>query len=142
MRDILEPFKKVVVYSVMAMIGLMIILIIMTVTVDIYEMITDVNSVLVTKHDILQFIGNFLLIVVCIELLDTLLSYAKKHEIHVEVVILVTLTAVARELIVTDYDTVNASILAGVGIAIAALATAYYLIRRSNQFVRVGNEAQ
>jgi uncharacterized membrane protein (DUF373 family) len=84
-----------------------------------------------TKHTVLNIIGNFLLLVVCIELLDTLYIYTIKKKIHVEIVILVALTAVARELIVFDYETVNSLVLVGIGVAIIALSSSYFLIRKS-----------
>lgn len=140
MQDILVPFKRVVVYSVMAIIGFVILLILVTSVVEMMSKMFDSDLIILSKQDILQFIGNFLLIVVCIELLDTLLLYAQKHEIHVEIVILVALTAVARELIVIDYENVNNMMLpAVIGIAIAALSTSYFLIRKSHTFSRTDN---
>jgi uncharacterized membrane protein (DUF373 family) len=129
--NILADYKKIVVYTVMAMIGFIILLIVLSLTVDIMVAVTDKDLAIVSKQDVLKFIGNFLLIVVCIELLDTMLAYTRQQEIHVEIVILVALTAVARELIVFDYEKVDSMILIGIGAAVISLSTSYFLIRRS-----------
>lgn len=131
MIDALPLYKRAVVYAVMAMIGPVIFFVLASIAVDMLDATTDDNLIMLSKSDVLKFIGNFLLIVVCIELMDTMLAYAKKQEIHVEIVILVALTAVARELIVFDYETVDAAVLAGIGAAVIALSASFFLIRRS-----------
>jgi uncharacterized membrane protein (DUF373 family) len=72
----------------------------------------------------------FLLVIINFELIDILYLYTKTQKIHVEVVILVGLTAVARELIVFNYEDNNGALIAGLGVLIAALSLSYYLIRK------------
>ena len=63
-------------------------------------------------------------------MLDVLSLYTKTHVIHVEVVVLIALTSVARELIVFDFENSDGLLISGVGILVAALAVAYYFIKR------------
>lgn len=130
MRDLFEDYKKVIVYTVMVLLAFVTVLILYGVVLSLIDILTTSDGVNPDKHDMLQFIGNFLLIIVCLELIDTLAIYIRKHEIQVEAVMMVALTAVARELIVFDYEAMDASILIGIGLVIAAIASAYYLIKK------------
>ena len=83
---------------------------------------------IVTKGGVLAFIGMFLLVIIAFELMDILYLYSKSQRIHVEVVLLVGLTAVSRELIVFNYESNDGVLIAGLGVLIASLSVAYFLI--------------
>lgn len=128
---VLPAYKKIIMYTAIAVIGFVIFLILLSTIMDVLGSTLNKDLLTSTRETVLNLIGNFLLLVVCVELMDTLYAYAIKQQIHVEIVILVALTAVARELIVFDYVTVSAEVLIGVGAAILSLSISYYLIRRS-----------
>ncbi len=93
-------------------------------------MLTDPDYIITSKAEVLAFIGMFLLVIINFELIDILYLYTKTQKIHVEVVLLVGLTAVSRELIVFNYEDNNGALIAGLGVLIAALSVAYFLIRK------------
>lgn len=128
---VLPAYKKIIMYTAIAIIGFVIFLILLSTIMDVLGSTLNKDLLTSTRQTVLNLIGNFLLLVVCVELMDTLYAYAIKQQIHVEIVILVALTAVARELIVFDYVTVSAEVLIGVGAAIMSLSISYYLIRKS-----------
>jgi uncharacterized membrane protein (DUF373 family) len=128
---VLPSYKKIIMYTAISVIAFVSILILVVTIMGVIWAIFNNDLINSTKHTVLNIIGNFLLLVVCIELLDTLYIYTIKKKIHVEIVILVALTAVARELIVFDYETVNSLVLVGIGVAIIALSSSYFLIRKS-----------
>ncbi len=127
---VLPAYKKIVMYTAIAVIGFVIFLILLSTIMDVLGSTLNKDLLTSTRMTVLNLIGNFLLLVVCVELMDTLYAYAVKQQIHVEIVILVALTAVARELIVFNYETVSAVVLMGVGAAILSLSISYLLIRR------------
>lgn len=128
---VLPAYKKIIMYTAIAVIGFVIFLILLSTIMDVLGSTLNKDLLTSTRETVLNLIGNFLLLVVCVELMDTLYAYAIKQQIHVEIVILVALTAVARELIVFDYVTVSAEVLIGVGATIMSLSISYYLIRKS-----------
>ncbi|MDW5562979.1 MAG: phosphate-starvation-inducible PsiE family protein [Methanomassiliicoccus sp.] len=131
LATLLPAYKKMIMYTAISVIAFVSILILIVTIMGVIDAIINNDLISSTKHTVLNIIGNFLLLVVCVELLDTLYAYAIKQKIHVEIVILVTLTAVSRELIVFDYNTVSSLVLVGIGVAIIALSSSYYLIRKS-----------
>jgi uncharacterized membrane protein (DUF373 family) len=95
------------------------------------QSIADPDLVIVDKQSTLQFLGYFLLIIICIELMDTLITYAKRQVVKVETVILVAITAAARELIVQDYEKVDPLLLIGIGAILVASAATYFMVRKA-----------
>ncbi len=131
MRDYLEDFKKVVIYSIIVMIAFTIFLTLIGLVVSFYNVVFVEPYLIQDKQDFLTFIGNFLVVVIAVELLDTLVLYVRKHKLFPELILLVVLTAVAREVLITDITHVDPFLLVGIGAILIAVAGAYYLIKRA-----------
>lgn len=80
-----------------------------------------------------DLLGIFLLILIAIELLDTLDAYLNEHVVHTEVVIEVGLVAIARKVILLDTAKLSGAAILGIAATILALAAGYYLLRRSQR---------
>jgi uncharacterized membrane protein (DUF373 family) len=75
--------------------------------------------------------SSFLVVLIGIELLETIKAYLKDDSIHVELVILVALIALARKIIVLDYYNTSWEKLIGLASLIIALGTSYFLIKKT-----------
>jgi uncharacterized membrane protein (DUF373 family) len=129
-EDYMFTFKRMAIYFVMLLVAVVVIALLSTLSYDIYRMIFDSDFLITTKAEVLAFIGMFLLVIIAFELMDILYLYSKTQKIHVEVVLLVGLTAVSRELIVFNYEANDGVLIAGLGVLIASLSVAYFLIRK------------
>jgi len=74
--------------------------------------------------------GGVLVVLLGLELIETLKQYTAEHHVRVEVVFLVGLIAVGRHVIQVDYARAGAGELFGMAAVILALATGYFLVRR------------
>ena len=83
---------------------------------------------------LLGLLDRMLLLLIGLEVLQNVTSYLRDHAIQMELVMLTALTAVARKVIVMppghEKDPLT---LVGVGVIIACLAGAYFLLRLSRQ---------
>ena len=89
-------------------------------------MLLDINGLLET-------FGLFLLVLIGVELLDTIRTYITENVIRVEVVLMVAMIAIARKVIILDIKKIPSLTLIGVATIIIALAVAYYLVKISHQ---------
>lgn len=80
---------------------------------------------------LLEIFGYFLLVLIGVELLETLRAYIKRDVIHVRVVLEVALIAVARKAIIEEPNAVRGLTLFGVAALILALAVAFYFERQA-----------
>ena len=82
-------------------------------------------------EELLELFGQFLLVLIGIELLHSMKVYSARREIHLEAVLVVALIAVARKVIVLDPKELPAGTLLGIAAIILGLTAGYYLVRRS-----------
>src|SRR5260370_34431920 len=88
---------------------------------------------LIPVQGLLDIFGFFLLILIGVELLETLKAYAKKDVIHVRVVLEVALIAMARKVIVEEPNNVPSLTLFGIAALILALGIAFYFERQAQR---------
>ena len=81
---------------------------------------------------LIEIFGLFLNVLIALEILENLTAYLKKHVVQVELVIVTSITAVARKIIILDFEKTSGTDLIGLAIAIFSLAISYWIIRRTN----------
>ena len=84
------------------------------------------------NKSLIELFGSFLNILIALELLENITVYLKKHVVQVELVIVTSLIAVARKIIIFDLQKYSDSDLMALGIAIACLAASYWLVKTVN----------
>jgi uncharacterized membrane protein (DUF373 family) len=124
---------------VIALIGMMT-LVILFATAELASVILlDLRSppVFLLKTDqLLDIFGFFLLILIGVELLETIKSYLIKHVVRVEIVLEVALIAVARKVIILDVKDYPETTLLALAALITSLALAYHLERKGRLVAR------
>lgn len=79
-----------------------------------------------------KIFGLFLNVLIALEILENITAYLRKHVFQVELVIVTSLIAIARKIIILDLEKVTGIDIIGLGIAILALSISYLIIRFSN----------
>jgi uncharacterized membrane protein (DUF373 family) len=75
--------------------------------------------------------GGVLLVLLGLELIDTLKVYFLDHRIRTEVILVVALIAVGRHIIQIDFEHTGGLELVGMGTITVALAVSYFLVKRA-----------
>jgi uncharacterized membrane protein (DUF373 family) len=88
---------------------------------------------LIAVQGLLEIFSFFLLILIGVELLETLKVYARKDVIHVRVVLEVALIAMARKVIILEPNSVSGLTLLGMAALILALGVAFYFERHAHR---------
>ena len=81
-------------------------------------------------NELLDIFGMFLLVLIGVELLETVKMYLSNKTVHVEVVFTVAMIAIARKVIILDIKEVSSLTLIGIGAIIVALSIGYYLLTK------------
>ncbi len=82
--------------------------------------------------ELLNTFSFFLLILIGLELMETIKMYLDQNQVHVEVVFLVAMIAVARKVIVLDAEKYPPLAVFGIAAIIITLAAGYYLVKRTH----------
>ncbi len=133
MLNFLKKFERIIVLALISMMALVIVLSILELGWTIGRNIVDnfkgpLNFMLL--DNLLAIFGLFLLILIGVELLETMKIYLKDDVVHVEVILLVAIIAIARKAVVLDLEKVDSITIISLGIIIIALAMAYFIIKK------------
>jgi uncharacterized membrane protein (DUF373 family) len=146
MIEIVNKFEKVI-YALL-MILLMAVLIAAVVELG-WLLITSLVQTtpwLLETHELIAVLGGFLLVLIGIELLDTIKAYFRENTIHVEIVILLAIIAIARKVILIDPASMTgyeAGVeMMGTGVIVVGLTAGYYLIKKAGITIGSGGENQ
>ncbi|NJO41341.1 MAG: hypothetical protein HC865_12035 [Cyanobacteria bacterium RU_5_0] len=112
------------------------IVVLLVATVDLcvflaHEILSEPTGFFTTT--LIEIFGLFLNILIALEVLENITAYLKKHVVQVELVIVTSLIAVARKIIIFDFSKSTGVELMGLALAILALSTGYWLVRRTNR---------
>ena len=132
MTAVLKFFEKLIVFALVGMMVLVVALATIELGWIIVKDIIEPPLFLLDINELLDIFGLFLLVLVGIELLDTIKTYLAKRELHTEVVLLVAMIAVARKVIILDEAKLSAPMLLGIAAIIVALGISYYLLKLSH----------
>ncbi|MCT7971333.1 phosphate-starvation-inducible PsiE family protein [Laspinema olomoucense] len=83
-------------------------------------------------NTLFKIFGLFLNILISMEILENITAYMKKHTVQVELVIVTSLVAVARKIIIFDLEKYSDFALLGLAVAIFALSISYWIVRTLN----------
>ena len=133
MIDLLKKFEHVIIISLISMMALVVLL----ATVELgWIIITDIITppiILLEIAELLEIFGFFLLVLIGVELLETIKAYLLKKVVHVEIVLEVALIAIARKVIILDLEKYESLTVLGIAGLILAVAAAFYTVRLKNK---------
>ena len=91
---------------------------------------TQIDSIAELQQAVKALFAGVLLVVLGLELMDTLRVYFTEHRLRVEFLISVALIAVARHVIQLDYVHESPWLVIAIAVLIFALAASYFAVRK------------
>jgi uncharacterized membrane protein (DUF373 family) len=132
MESLLSKAQKFVVLILAVLLIIVMVLSTAHLSVLIAEEIWKPPRFLIPVQGLLDIFGFFLLVLIGVELLETLKAYVKKDVIHVRVVLEVALIAMARKVIVEEPNNIPSLTLFGIAALILSLGIAFYFERQAH----------
>jgi uncharacterized membrane protein (DUF373 family) len=96
----------------------------------IYEKIKTPPIFILTISDMLATFGAFMAVLIAIEILINITIYLRDDVIHVKIVMATALMAVARKVIVLDFETITPPYIYGLAAVALAMSVGYWLIHK------------
>jgi uncharacterized membrane protein (DUF373 family) len=126
----LERFEKIISITLIVMMAFVVALATIELGWLIVSDLLDEREVLLGIGELLDLFGFFMLVLIGLELLETIRAYISEHVVHAEVVIEVAIIAIARKVIILDVKELEPLALIGIAAIIVALGGAYWIIKR------------
>ena len=133
METLLTRVQKFTVLALAAMLCIVVILSTLHLGVLIADEVWQPPRFLIRVQGLLEIFGYFLLVLIGVELIETLKAYLKKDVIHIRVVLEVALIAMARKVIVEEPNAVPSMTLFGIAALILALGIAFHVERQARR---------
>jgi len=130
MLDMLKKFEKVITVTLVVMMAIVVLLATIELGWIIIKDIITPPVFLLEIEELLDIFGLFLLVLIGVELLETIKAYVKENVVHFEVVLTVAMIASARKVIILDVKELPSMTLVGIAAIIVALAAAKFYYRR------------
>ena len=125
----IEKFERVINVTLLLMLALVVVL----ATIDLgWIIVKDILTppvMLLDSEELLELFGAFLLVMIGLELLNTIKIYITEKTVHVEVVLVVGIIAIARKVVILESKTMDALTLIGIAAIIFALTAGYYFVK-------------
>ena len=86
----------------------------------------------VLGKSLFNLFGLFLNVLIALELLENIGGYLQKNVIQVELVIVTAMIAIARKIIILDFEKISSEELVALALSMLALAASYWVIRKTS----------
>jgi uncharacterized membrane protein (DUF373 family) len=123
--------ERAIIYTLIVMMAGVLVLATIELGFFLVKSILQSSFLFIELDNLMDLFGVFLLVLIGIELLDTIKVYLRQNVVHVEVVILVAIIAIARKVVVLKIEELESMMIIGIGVLVVSLAVAYYLIKRA-----------
>ena len=137
MFTIMRKIEKVMIQALMVMMAIVLGLATLDLAWLIIKDIITPPYVILSVNQLLDIFGLFMLVLIGIELLETIMkTYITQDQPHYEVVLSVAIIAIARKVIILDVKEIDSLSLIGIGSIVLALTAGYFLMKRSRSYDR------
>ena len=130
MIEFLKKFEHVIVISLIVMM----ILVVLLATIELgWIIVKDIITppiILLEIDELLEIFGFFLLVLIGVELLETIKAYLLEKVVHVEIVLEVALIAIARKVIILDLEKYGSLTVIGIAALIVSVAVAFFAVKQ------------
>ena len=131
MNKLARKVEKFIIYTLIIMMAGILILATFELGYYLFRSIINSDYLLIDLDELMDLFGVFMLVLIGIELLDTIKVYLRENVVHVEVVVLVAIIALARKVIALKIEKLSGEAIIGLALLIVALGATYYLIKRA-----------
>jgi hypothetical protein len=128
----LKTFERVIITTLICM--MMLVILVSTVRLGWWLVVQLIAPpfLMFNIDQLFVIFGFFLMVLIGIELLESLKVYLSEDKIQVEVIFTIALIAVAKKIITLEVSTLPSLTLIGIAAVIASLSVGYFLIKKAH----------
>ena len=128
MIALLRKFERIVTGALLVLLALVIVLALIDLVWLLVQDILKPPLFILEVADLLEIFGFFLLVLIGLELLETIKHYYLDGRIELKVVFAVALIALGRKIIILEPSNYSGLTLVGIGVIVLALVAGYFVV--------------
>lgn len=133
MDKTLKIFEKAIIFILLGVMMVVISLSLIDLIYQLVQLILSSNFLVLGIDQLFNLFGFILLLLISLELLQTIKMYLDEKIVHTEIVLEVAMIALARKIIIIDFEKVNSLNALAIAAILLALAIAYFLQKTSKK---------
>jgi uncharacterized membrane protein (DUF373 family) len=130
MHKFIKHIEKTLVWGIILVMFVILILAFLDILYEIREKILEEPFLIIDANGLMDLLSIFLILLIGLELLETVKTYLDDDKVHVEFIILLAIIAIARKAIVWDFETYGKDELLSLAGMILALGITYFLVKK------------
>ena len=130
-KEVLHTFTRGIILCLIAMMMLAVLLSTIELFIILVAEFLKPPKYLLGIDNLLEIFGFFMMILIGLELLESIRAYLSDESLHVEVVFLVAMIAIARKVIILEIKDLEPLVLIGIASIILALSLGYYFVKKA-----------
>ena len=136
-KQILHTFTRVIILALIGMMMLAVLLSTIELVIILVVELLKPPKYLLGIDNLFEIFGFFMMILIGLELLESIRTYLSDELLHVEVVFLVAMIAISRKVIILEVKDLDPLVLIGIASIILSLAVGYYFVKKAIQLNKV-----
>lgn len=124
----LDRVIKLAVRVLAVLMALLILFGVADVVFEMYQLLNTAPIMILRISDILTLFGAFMAVLIAIEIFTNIAIYLRDDVIHVKIVMATALMAIARKVIVMDYEKTSPEFVYGTAAVVIAMSIGYWLV--------------
>ena len=128
---VFKLFETILLIGILLALSVTLLLAFIDIAHVIYAKIMAPPAFIVDAQGLMELFSLILILLIGLELIETVKTYLEEGAVHVELVLLVAIIAIARKVVVWDFDKHSHTELYSLAVMVLALAVSYFLVKHS-----------
>ena len=129
MKAVLRVVETTLVTGILLALSVTLLLALLDIAYVIYEKIMTPPAFIVDAQGLMELFSLILILLIGVELIDGVKAYLDEHVVHVELILLIAITAISRKVVVWDFGKHSHTELYSLAAMTLALGMSYFLIK-------------
>ena len=128
-------FERSLAFALLLLIAIVAVIALIELCFVLYQDLISTSGFLLGLNELFEVSGMFLIVLIAVELMASIYMYMVDKSVHVEMMLLIAITALARKVVVLDLEGKGdpAMYMLGLAALLGTLVGGYYLIKRLKQ---------
>lgn len=122
-------------YIVLALLGMMVLVVFLgtleLAVILIQQILGEPKWLLLDINEMLKIFGFFFMVLIGLELIETVRVYLRDEVVHAEITLLVAILAITRKVVILKVEDLPPLSLIGIAAIIMALSAGYFLLKKA-----------
>jgi len=142
MLQFIKYIERLIIWGILLVMSTILVLAFIDIVYEIIQHIKKEPLFIIDANGLMGLFSLFLVLLIGLELLETIKAYLKDDIVHVEFIILVAVIAIARKAIVWDFKKYSTEELISLAIMTVSLGVTYFLIKKADIKIKLKSKSQ